>query len=78
MNRARAMFSFIISGGLLIFLAPYLVYEATTKQLPWSVAVIAIPFYALLSYGAFKLYWQRIFKRAEKSADGSATSDERR
>lgn len=78
MNRIRALFSFIVSGGLLILLAPYLVYEATTKQLPWSVAVIAIPIYALLSYGAFKLYGQRIFRRAGKSADGSRTSDERR
>jgi len=60
MNRIRATFSFIVSGGLLIFLAPFLIYEAATKRLPWSVAVIAIPFYALLSYGAFKLYWPRI------------------
>ena len=68
MNRARAMFGFIVSGGLLIFLAPYLTYEAATKRLPWAIAVIAIPIYALLSYGAFKLYWPRIVGRAGKSA----------
>lgn len=73
MNRARAMFSFIVSGGLLIFLAPYLIYEAATKRLPWAVTVIAIPIYALLSYGAFKLYWPRIVSRAGKSAHGGST-----
>lgn len=48
MNRVRATFRFILSGGFLIFLAPYLVYQAAIKRLPWSVAIIAIPAYALL------------------------------
>jgi len=73
MNRVRALFFFIVSGGLLIFVAPYLIYEAATKRLPWAVTVIAIPIYALLSYGAFKLYWPRIVSRVGKSAYGGST-----
>jgi hypothetical protein len=73
MNRVRALFAFIVSGGLLTFLAPYLIYEAATKRLPWTVTVIAIPIYALLSYGAFKLYWPRIASLVGKSAYGSST-----
>lgn len=60
MNRLHATLRFILSGGLLIFLSPYFIYEAATKQLPWSVPVIVIPLYAVLSYGAFKLFWPRI------------------
>ena len=60
MNRVPTMLGFIFSGGLLIFLSPYLIYEAAAKRLPWSLPIIAIPIYALLSYGAFKVYWPRI------------------
>jgi hypothetical protein len=60
MKRLRATFRFIISGGLLIFLAPYLIHEAVVKQLPWSVPTIVIPIYAVLSYGAFKVFWPHI------------------
>jgi hypothetical protein len=56
MNRARAVFGFISFGGLLIFLSPYVIYEAAVKRLPWSVPIIVIPIYAVLSYGAFKLF----------------------
>jgi hypothetical protein len=37
MNRLRATFGFIFSGGLLTFLSPYLIHEAAIKKLPWSV-----------------------------------------
>jgi hypothetical protein len=60
MNRARAVFGFIVFGGLLIFLSPYFIYEAVVKHLPWSVPIIVIPIYAVLSYGAFKLFWPHI------------------
>jgi len=59
-NRARATLGFIFTGGLLIFVSPYLICEAAAKRLPWSVPIIAIPIYALVSYGAFKVYWPRI------------------
>jgi hypothetical protein len=78
MKRVRAMFSFIVGGGLLIFLAPYLIYEAATKRLPWAVSVIAIPIYALLSYGAFKVHWRRIVSREGKSADGGSRPGEQK
>ena len=78
MTHVRAMFSFIASGGLLMFLAPYLIYEVATKRLPWAVTVIAIPFYALLSYSAFKLLWPRIVSRAGKSAHGGSTPGEKK
>lgn len=60
MNRARAIFGFISFGGLLIFLVPYLIHEAAVKQVPWSLPIIATPIYAVLSYGAFKVFWPRI------------------
>ena len=78
MNRIRAMFAFIAGGGLLIFLAPYFIYESATKRLPWAVTVIVIPMYALLSYGAFKLFWPRIVSRAGKSAHGGSTPGEQK
>ena len=62
-TRFRALFSFISSGGLLILLAPYLIHEAAIKNLPWSVPIIVIPVYAVLSYGAYKLFWSRIVGR---------------
>ena len=65
MNRLRAIFGFIFCGGLLIFVSPYLVREAAIKQLPWSIPIIVIPLYALLSYGAFKRFWPRIIGRNE-------------
>jgi hypothetical protein len=64
MNRLRATFGFIIFGGLLIFLSPYLIHEAVIKDLPWSVPMIAIPIYAVLSYGAFKRFWPHIIGKA--------------
>jgi hypothetical protein len=60
MNRARAVFGFISFGGLLIFFSPYFIHEAAVKHLPWSVLIIVIPIYAVLSYGAFKLFWPHI------------------
>ena len=60
MNRARTVFRFISFGGLLIFVSPYLIHEAAVKHLPWSVPIIVIPIYAVLSYGAFKLFWPHI------------------
>lgn len=68
MRRAGAIFIFIGSGGLLIFLSPYLTYEAAVKREPWFFPVIVIPIYAFLSYGAFKLYWPRIVGPDETSA----------
>jgi hypothetical protein len=35
MNRRRATLGFIFSGGLLIFLSPYLIHDALIKHLPW-------------------------------------------
>jgi len=64
MNRLRATFGFVTCGGLLLFLAPYLIYEAAMKDLPRSVLIIAIPFYAVLSYGAFKVFWSCIIGKA--------------
>jgi hypothetical protein len=74
MSRARAVFHFYILGGLLIFLAPYLVYEAATKQIPSLVAIISIPGYAVISYIVFKAYWPLIFRKAEKPADKTTPS----
>jgi phosphotransferase system glucose/maltose/N-acetylglucosamine-specific IIC component len=64
MNRLRATFGFIFSGGLLIFLSPYLIPEAAIKNLPWSVPMTVIPIYAGLSYGAFKLFWPHTIGKA--------------
>jgi hypothetical protein len=64
MNRLRATFGFIFSGGLLIFLSPYLIYEAAIKNPPWSVPMIVIPIYAGLSYGTFKLFSPHIIGNA--------------
>lgn len=63
MNRVRSVRNFVYGGGLLIFLSPYLIYEAAVKRLAWWVPIIVIPIYALLSYAAFKLYWRRITRR---------------
>jgi len=63
MNRLRAMFACVFSGGLLIFLSQYLIYEAVIKHLPWLVPTIVIPIYAVLSYGAFKNFWPPIIGR---------------
>jgi len=60
MSRARAILAFVFSGGLLVFLSPYLIYEALIKKLPWPVPVIAIPIYALLSYGALRRFWPHV------------------
>ena len=60
MHRFRAALAFVFSGGLLIFASPYVIREAYNKRLPWSVPLIAVPIYALLSYGAFKVFWPRI------------------
>lgn len=68
MNRLRAILSFVYGGGLLIFASPYLIHEAAKKNIPWSVAIIAIPMYALLSYGGFKLFWPHIIGRAGTTA----------
>jgi len=64
MNRLRAIFAFVSGGGLLIFLSPYVIHEAAIKHIPWSVAIIVIPMYAVLSYGGFKLFWPHIIGRA--------------
>jgi hypothetical protein len=63
MNRLRAIFALISGGGLLIFLAPYVIHEAVIKHLRWSVAIIAVPMYAVLSYAGFKVFWARIMGR---------------
>lgn len=63
-HRLRAIFSFVSGGGLLIFASPYVIHEASKKNIPWSVAIIVIPMYALLSYGGFKLFWPHIIGRA--------------
>jgi hypothetical protein len=55
--------AFIVTGGLLIFLSPYLIYKAAIKDLPWTVPMIVIPIYAVLSYGAFKTFWPHIIGR---------------
>jgi drug/metabolite transporter (DMT)-like permease len=68
MNRLRAIFSFVSGGGLLIFASPYVIHEAAKKNIPWSVAIIAIPMYALLSYGGFKLFWPHVIGRAGTTA----------
>jgi len=64
MNRFRALLSFVFSGGLLIFLSPYLIHRAATKHLPWSFPIVVIPIYAVLSYGAFKVFWPHIVRGA--------------
>jgi len=52
MNRLRASLAFVFTGGLLIFLSPYFIYQPVMKRLPWAVPMIVIPIYAVLSYGA--------------------------
>jgi hypothetical protein len=59
-SRLRAIFAFIFSGGLIIFASPYFIHQAVVKRVPCFVPLIVIPLYALLSYGAFKVYWPRI------------------
>jgi len=66
MNRLRASLAFVFSGGLLIFLSPYLVYKAVIKDLPWVVPMIVIPIYAVLSYGAFKAFWPHIIGKSKQ------------
>jgi drug/metabolite transporter (DMT)-like permease len=73
MNRPRAIFAFVSGGGLLIFLSPYVIHEAAIKQIPWSVAIIVIPMYAVLSYGGFKLFWPHIVGRAGTSSQKNPT-----
>ncbi len=68
MNRLGAIFSFVSGGGLLIFASPYVIHEAAKKNIPWSVAIIVIPMYALLSYGGFKVFWPHIIGRAGTTA----------
>ena len=68
MNRLRAIFSFVSGGGLLIFASPHVIHEAAKKNIPWSVAIIVIPMYALLSYGGFKLFCPHIIGRAGTTA----------
>lgn len=58
-----AIARFVFGGGLLILLAPYVVYMAATKVLPWSVAIIAVPAYAFLSYGAYQRLRTRLVRR---------------
>ncbi len=70
MNRLRASLAFVFTGGLLIFLSPYFIYEAVVKHLPWAVPMIVIPIYAVLSYGAFKTFWPHIIGRS-----GTATQE---
>jgi hypothetical protein len=60
MNRLRASLAFVFTGGLLIFLSPYFIYQAVVKRLPWTVPIIVIPIYVVLSYGAFKTFWPHI------------------
>jgi hypothetical protein len=62
-SRLRAIFAFVFGGGLLIFLSPYIIHEAAIKHIPWSVPIIVIPMYAVLSYGGFKQYWPHIIGR---------------
>jgi hypothetical protein len=64
MKRVRTIFAFVSGGGLLIFLSPYVIHEAAIKHIPWSVPIIVIPMYAVLSYGGFKLFWPHIIGRA--------------
>jgi hypothetical protein len=77
MNRPRAAFAFIISGGLLIFLSPYLIHEAMVKHLPWTVPIIAIPIYAVLSYGAYRRFWPYIFGKARTNTEEKNAPDGR-
>ena len=74
MNRLRATLSFIFSGGLLIFLAPYFIREAVNKHLPWSVPIFVIPIYAVLSYAAFRLFWPRIIGKSGTTQDKDETN----
>jgi hypothetical protein len=67
MTRYRAIVGFIISGGLLIVLSPYLIDMAITKTVPWSVPIIVIPLYAVLSYGAFRRFWPYIVQKRQAS-----------
>jgi hypothetical protein len=75
MHRLRATLAFVFFGGLLIFNSPYVIREAYNKHLPWSVPLIVIPLYALLSYGAFKRFWPHIIG-ARKAAQQNKNLDE--
>jgi hypothetical protein len=68
--RPLPVLAFIFAGGLLIFLSPYPVYEAVIKHLPWTVPMIVIPIYAVLSYGAFKTFWPHIIGRPGTNSQG--------
>jgi hypothetical protein len=68
--RLRAIAGFVFSGGLLILLAPYVIYMASTKVIPWVVAIIAIPAYAILSYGAFRLLRAQLARKPAATLPG--------
>jgi len=71
MSRSRAIFRFIVCGGLLfIFGAPHLIHLAVIKTIPWSVPIIVIPVYAFLSYAAFRVFWPDIFPKREGPSTG--------
>ena len=39
-------------------------FKAVIKHIPWSTPTIVIPFYAVLSYAAFKVFWRHIIRKA--------------
>jgi hypothetical protein len=43
--------------------------KRAVKKLPWPLAIFPIPVYALLSYGAYKAFWQSIVGRPQKDAE---------
>jgi len=70
--RWRVIANFIFRGGLLIVLAPYVIYMAATKAIPWVVAIIVVPAYAALSYGAFRTFWPYLFRKPEATSPGKS------
>jgi len=66
----RSIAGFVFTGGLLILLAPYVIYMASTKVIPWVVAIIAIPAYAILSYGAFRLLRAQLARKPAATLPG--------
>jgi hypothetical protein len=77
MNRLRAALAFAFTGGMLIFLSPYLVYKAAIKDLPWAVPMIVIPIYATLSYGAFKTFWPHIIRKSGTGHTGEGRTQQK-
>src|SRR5882724_1070310 len=77
MTRYRAIVGFIISGGLLIVPSPYVIDMAITETVPWSVPIIVIPLYAVLSYGAFRMFWPFIVQKPAGIASGTGTQKTR-